>query len=119
MRHVRFIAGRVATAVVLTGSLAAGRALFDVACQRPHPIPVFAEMSSLNPLFVLPGALRERAAQIAEMTQRGFDPWVQLLDEDAAGRRRGWWPAACRRGVWNINSLGGRRCAIRLGAVGM
>jgi NADP-dependent aldehyde dehydrogenase len=44
----------------------AGRALFDAAAARPDPIPVFAEMSSLNPVFVLPGALRERAAAIAE-----------------------------------------------------
>lgn len=49
-----------------TGSRAAGRALFDAASARPEPIPVFAEMSSLNPVFLLPGALRERGAQIAE-----------------------------------------------------
>jgi NADP-dependent aldehyde dehydrogenase len=55
-----------ARAVGFTGSVAAGRALFDAAASRPSPIPVFAEMSSLNPLFVLPGALRERAAKIAE-----------------------------------------------------
>ena len=53
-------------AVGFTGSRAGGRALFDVAAARPDPIPVFAEMSSLNPVFVLPGALRERGAQIAE-----------------------------------------------------
>jgi alpha-ketoglutaric semialdehyde dehydrogenase len=55
-----------AAAVGFTGSHAAGRALFDVAASRPHPIPVFAEMSSLNPLIVLPGALRERSAAIAQ-----------------------------------------------------
>ena len=49
-----------------TGSRTAGRALFDAANARPEPIPVFAEMSSLNPVFILPGALRERGAQIAE-----------------------------------------------------
>ena len=53
-------------AVGFTGSRAAGRALFDAAASRPDPIPVFAEMSSLNPIFILPGALKERAAQIAE-----------------------------------------------------
>ncbi|MBL9206971.1 MAG: aldehyde dehydrogenase (NADP(+)) [Opitutaceae bacterium] len=53
-------------AVGFTGSHAAGRALFDAAAARPHPIPVFAEMSSLNPLFVLPGAQAERAAAIAQ-----------------------------------------------------
>jgi alpha-ketoglutaric semialdehyde dehydrogenase len=49
-----------------TGSRVAGRALFDAAAARPDPIPVFAEMSSLNPLLVLPGALRERGGKIAE-----------------------------------------------------
>jgi len=49
-----------------TGSRLAGRSLFNAAAARPDPIPVFAEMSSLNPLFILPGALRERGAQIAE-----------------------------------------------------
>ena len=49
-----------------TGSRYAGRALFDAAAARPDPIPVFAEMSSLNPVFILPGALRERAAQLVE-----------------------------------------------------
>jgi len=53
-------------AVGFTGSAHAGRALFDTAAARPEPIPVFAEMSSLNPVFILPGALRERATQIAE-----------------------------------------------------
>jgi NADP-dependent aldehyde dehydrogenase len=37
----------------------------DLAAQRPEPIPVFAEMSSTNPLFILPGALRERGEAIA------------------------------------------------------
>ena len=49
-----------------TGSRTAGRALFDAAAARPDPIPVFAEMSSLNPVFILPGALRERTAQLVE-----------------------------------------------------
>ncbi len=53
-------------AVGFTGSRAAGRALFDAAAARPDPIPVFAEMSSVNPVFILPEAMRERGAQIAE-----------------------------------------------------
>lgn len=48
-----------------TGSRAGGRALFDVASSRPEPIPFYAEMSSINPVFILPGALRERSDQIA------------------------------------------------------
>ncbi|MEA2733659.1 MAG: 2,5-dioxopentanoate dehydrogenase, partial [Humisphaera sp.] len=54
------------TAVGFTGSLRAGRALFDLAAARPSPIPVFAEMGSINPLIVLPGALAERKAEIAQ-----------------------------------------------------
>ncbi len=59
-------------AVGFTGSHTAGRALFDAAAARPHPIPVFAEMSSLNPVFLLPGALRERPAAIAEGLAASF-----------------------------------------------
>jgi NADP-dependent aldehyde dehydrogenase len=49
-----------------TGSLAAGRALFDAAAARPDPIPVFAEMGSVNPVVVLPSALEGGAAGLAE-----------------------------------------------------
>ena len=53
-------------AVGFTGSLGAGRALFNAAAARPEPIPVYAEMGSTNPVFVLPGAFRERASALAE-----------------------------------------------------
>lgn len=53
-------------AVGFTGSKQGGRALMDAAAARPEPIPVFAEMSSINPVFILPGAMRERAAEIAK-----------------------------------------------------
>lgn len=53
-------------AVGFTGSHRAGRALFDLAARRPEPIPVFAEMSSINPIFLLPGALTVRGPAIAE-----------------------------------------------------
>ena len=52
-------------AVAFTGSTRAGRALFDAANLRAQPIPVFAEMGSLNPLFVLPAALEKRWEKIA------------------------------------------------------
>jgi alpha-ketoglutaric semialdehyde dehydrogenase len=52
-------------AVGFTGSLRAGRALFDAAAGRAEPIPVFAEMGSTNPVFLLPGALEQRPAAIA------------------------------------------------------
>ncbi len=55
-----------ARAVGFTGSRAAGRALCDAAAARPDPIPVFAEMSSLNPVFLLPGALADRGGEIAK-----------------------------------------------------
>jgi NADP-dependent aldehyde dehydrogenase len=53
-------------AVGFTGSLQAGRALFDAAAQRPSPIPVFAEMGSINPVFILPHALKERGSELAQ-----------------------------------------------------
>lgn len=49
-----------------TGSLRAGRALYDAANTRPEPIPFFAEMGSINPVFILPNALEEQGEQIAE-----------------------------------------------------
>jgi 2,5-dioxopentanoate dehydrogenase len=53
-------------AVAFTGSLRAGRAIFDAAAGRRDPIPVYAEMGSINPVFVLPGALAERSETIAQ-----------------------------------------------------
>ncbi|MEO8735118.1 MAG: aldehyde dehydrogenase (NADP(+)) [Edaphobacter sp.] len=52
-------------AVGFTGSRRGGRALVALAAGREVPIPVFAEMSSINPVFVLPGALAERSETIA------------------------------------------------------
>ena len=54
-------------AVGFTGSLRAGRTLFDAAAGRPDPIPVYAEMGSVNPVFLLPGALATRCDAIAEV----------------------------------------------------
>ncbi len=56
----------VVKAIGFTGSRSGGRALFDVAAARPEPIPVYAEMSSINPVFILPGALKEKGKAIAE-----------------------------------------------------
>ena len=53
-------------AVGFTGSLRGGRALMDVAAARPEPIPFYGEMGSVNPVFVLPRALKERASKMAE-----------------------------------------------------
>jgi NADP-dependent aldehyde dehydrogenase len=51
--------------VAFTGSRKGGQALMALAAARPQPIPVFAEMSSINPLFLLPAALEARGATIA------------------------------------------------------
>lgn len=53
-------------AVGFTGSFAGGKALAELAAQRADPIPVFAEMGSVNPVFLLPQALEQYAASIAE-----------------------------------------------------
>lgn len=52
-------------AVGFTGSRSGGRALMDAAAARPHPIPVYAEMGSINPVVILPGAINERQDAIA------------------------------------------------------
>ena len=53
-------------AVGFTGSRAGGLALLRVAQARPEPIPVYAEMSSVNPTVILAGAMQERGTAIAE-----------------------------------------------------
>jgi NADP-dependent aldehyde dehydrogenase len=53
------------TAASFTGSLAGGRALFDLAVSRPTPIPFYGELGSVNPVFVTPAAARERADDLA------------------------------------------------------
>lgn len=59
-------------AVGFTGSAAAGQALMKLTASRPEPIPCYAEMGSVNPLFVLPGALRERSKAIASGLLNSF-----------------------------------------------
>lgn len=53
-------------AVSFTGSLAGGRALFDAAASRAEPIPVYAEMGSVNPVFILPEMMKQKGAELAE-----------------------------------------------------
>src|SRR6185312_11106174 len=52
-------------AVGFTGSFRGGRALMDLAAKRHEPIPVYAEMGSSNPVFILPQALEQRGDQLA------------------------------------------------------
>jgi len=56
----------VVKAVGFTGSRAGGDALTRLASSRPEPIPVYAEMGSVNPVFVLPRAAAERGGEVAE-----------------------------------------------------
>lgn len=58
LRHPAIKAG------AFTGSLTAGRALFDLASSRPEPIPFYGELGSVNPTFVTPAAAADRAADI-------------------------------------------------------
>jgi alpha-ketoglutaric semialdehyde dehydrogenase len=53
-------------AVGFTGSIRGGRALYNLAAQRDEPIPVFAEMGSINPVVILPEALKNRGESIAK-----------------------------------------------------
>ena len=53
-------------AVGFTGSIGGGRALYDLAASRPEPIPVFAEMGSINPVVILPEALKKKGTDWAK-----------------------------------------------------
>ncbi|NOT76848.1 MAG: aldehyde dehydrogenase (NADP(+)) [Cyclobacteriaceae bacterium] len=57
----------ITKAVGFTGSFSGGKALYDYAAQRPDPIPVFSEMGSINPVFILPKSLKVRSEKVAEM----------------------------------------------------
>ena len=59
-------------AVGFTGSFRGGRALMDLTAQRAQPIPVYAEMGSSNPVFVLPGALAQRGPELADGLHASF-----------------------------------------------
>ncbi len=53
------------SAVAFTGSFRGGKALYDAAVKREKPIPVYAEMGSVNPVFILPHALQQNGYDIA------------------------------------------------------
>lgn len=80
-------------AVGFTGSYRGGKALFDLACARPEPIPFFGELGAINPVFVLPEAMAARGAEIAKgwagsltmgVGQFCTNPGVVVLPEGAA-----------------------------------
>jgi NADP-dependent aldehyde dehydrogenase len=54
-------------AVGFTGSIRGGRALYDIAAHREEPIPVFAEMGSINPVILLPEALKNRNEELSKI----------------------------------------------------
>jgi alpha-ketoglutaric semialdehyde dehydrogenase len=64
----RLVQHPLVKAVGFTGSLKAGRALMDVIAARPDPIPCYTEMSSTNPVFILPGALKQHDKIAADLT---------------------------------------------------
>jgi len=83
-------------AAAFTGSLRGGRALYDLAAARPDPIPFYAELGSLNPVVVMPGAAAERADGIAAALAGSFTlgvgqfctkPGVILVPAGAGGDR--------------------------------
>jgi 2,5-dioxopentanoate dehydrogenase len=69
---VELVKHPVIKAVAFTGSLAGGTALMKLAAARPEPIPCYSEMGSVNPVFVLPGALKARASAVATGLQGSF-----------------------------------------------
>lgn len=83
-------------AVGFTGSLAGGRALMDAAAARPDPIPVYAEMGSLNPVFVLPEAAADiewadklAAAVTGSAGQLCTKPGLIVVPQTEAGKALG------------------------------
>ncbi len=82
------------TAVGFTGSVAGGRALFDIASARPAPIPFYGELGALNTLVVAPAAAASRGGEIAEGLAASYTlgvgqfctkPGVALLPRGAHG----------------------------------
>ena len=88
------VQAREIQAVAFTGSQAAGRAIHDLAAARPEPIPVFAEMGSLNPVFVGAHAIATRGLQIAQSLATSITtgtgqfctkPGLLIVPDDEAG----------------------------------
>ncbi len=82
-------------AVGFTGSLRGGRAIYDAASRRPRPIPVYAEMGSVNPVLITQAALEARGNAIADdlvasvtmgTGQFCTNPGLILLEDSVASR---------------------------------
>jgi alpha-ketoglutaric semialdehyde dehydrogenase len=85
-------------AVGFTGSYVGGRALMDLAAARPEPIPVYAEMSAINPVVILAGAATAHGETLAEglfgsltlgVGQFCTNPGLVLIHADAANHITG------------------------------
>ena len=63
---IKLITHPVIKAVGFTGSFNGGKALYDAVQKRDTPIPVYAEMGSTNPMFILPEAMKKRGESIAQ-----------------------------------------------------
>lgn len=63
---VQLVKHKGVKAVGFTGSIRGGRTLYDLASQREEPIPVFAEMGSINPVIIFPEALKNRSKNLAK-----------------------------------------------------
>jgi 2,5-dioxopentanoate dehydrogenase len=83
-------------AVGFTGSRKGGFAIMQAAAERHVPIPVYAEMGSVNPFLVLPGAMHERATEIAAglhaavtmgVGQFCTNPGLVIIDDSEASER--------------------------------
>ncbi len=68
----RLVSHPAIQAVAFTGSLAAGQALLKLVQQRAQPVPLYAEMSAINPLILLPQALAQHHARLAEQCLASF-----------------------------------------------
>lgn len=62
----KLVSHPIVKGVGFTGSITGGRALLDLAAKRPEPIPVFAEMGSINPVLILPNYLQSNSDSIAK-----------------------------------------------------
>lgn len=95
-------------AVGFTGSLAGGRALFDLCAARPEPIPFFGELGSVNPMFVLENALTTRGEAIGQgwaaslsmgAGQFCTNPGVAIVQKGEAAER---FAASTRQALGNV-----------------
>ena len=90
------VAEELIEAVGFTGSLRGGRAIYDAAAARSRPIPVYAEMGSVNPVVITQAALAARSASIADELvasvtlgsgQFCTNPGLILLEDSEASQR--------------------------------